>query len=212
MKPVISSAIATAPILTITQDPQFFPVAFSHKLLYTTLVTKLPLHLPAPTLPLPLFKPIILTPLFPHHCLTSITAIPTSSLESGHINSRIKNSDTSSKRKHTSHSPPQQVNKLPRIRANHTLPETFPATTSNISAPPAYFTDFVESNSARLTEILQAVIQGNLQNQSEREEDRQDIIALKAHNALSDRCEVVIFGSPVNTETYKILVPPNIHL
>ena len=135
---------------------------------------------------------------------TSITAIPTSSLESGHINSRIKNSDTSSKRKHTSLSPPQQVNKLPRIRANHTLPETFPATTSNMSAPPAYFTDFVESNSARLTEILQAVIQGNLQNQREREEDRQDITALKAHNALSDRCEVVIFGLPINTSlTYQ---------
>ena len=40
-------------------------------------------------------------------------------------------------------------------------------------------------------------VESNLQR--DREEDRQDIDALKTHAALSDRCEVVIFGLPVKT-------------
>ena len=73
-----------------------------------------------------------------------------------------------------------------------------------MSEPPAYFTDFLESNSAKSTEILQAVIQGNLQNQHDREEDRQEITALQAHNAVSDQCDVVIFVLPIITSlTYQ---------
>ena len=131
----------------------------------------------------------------------SINTTPSSSVVPILTYSATSTSDTSSQRKHSNifSSPPQQINKLPRIRENCVLSETSSATGSNMSVPPTYFTDFVEANSARLAEILQAVIQGNLQNQRDREEDRQDIAALKAHNARSDRCEVVIFGLPSNT-------------
>ena len=123
-------------------------------------------------------------------------------------------SDISSKHKYSniSSSPPQQVSKLARTIENQSfLPTSSPTipVMTEPSVPPPYWFELVnevkalrtanENNTARLDNIHQAIVESNLQSQRDREEDRQDINALKAHAALSDRCEVVIFGLPVNS-------------
>ena len=174
------------------------------------------LHNPASGIPQPsLVTKIISQPntsdlVYSSSFITPLTAISTTAKTEASLTA----SDTSSKRKHShiSSSPPQQVSKLARVIENHsssnTSSQTIPIMTQP-AEPPPYWTELVnevralrtanENNTATLGNIHQAIVESNLQRQREREEDRQDIEALKAHAALSDRCEVVIFGLPVNS-------------
>ena len=47
--------------------------------------------------------------------------------------------------------------------------------------------------------ILQAIHTATVKQQQDREEDRQDINALKFHNIETDKCEVFIYGLPLNS-------------
>ena len=68
--------------------------------------------------------------------------------------------------------------------------------------PPEYFTKFADEMRQRDTnnfQILQAIHTATVKQQQDREEDRQDINALKLHNIETDKCEVVIYGLPLNS-------------
>ena len=100
-----------------------------------------------------------------------------------------------------SSSPSPRIAKLPRI-----LPTSKPTTTTsssnkmpNADEPPEYFTKFSDEMRKQNYEILQAIHTSTTRQQQEREEDRQDINALKLHNIGSDKCEVVIYGLPLDS-------------
>ena len=69
--------------------------------------------------------------------------------------------------------------------------------------PPEYFAKFADEmrqqNAENLQTIIQVIQATTVQQQQEREVDRQDINALKLHNIAPDKCEVVIYGLPQNS-------------
>ena len=119
------------------------------------------------------------------------------------------------KRKLSSESPPSQA---PKIFCNPKPNTPQPSNTchpqqSNMSEAPEYFKSFADemrqhntqtdTNFDTLSGSVQSlrteVAESNHLNQQEREKDREAVEALRQHNILTDKCEVVIFGVPINS-------------